>query len=93
MTKIKHWRYEDGWRHMISVMAEDPANPWEYSHWNVGWFCWVYPSIDEDFELYMRTLTSAECNHRFNSGDPMYTVHITDKNDAHRFAEKFNLKL
>lgn len=48
-----------------------------------GWYCWVYPPNDEEFRQWMNSnCPRAECTHRFNSGDPMHTAHITDDAEA-----------
>ena len=48
-----------------------------------GWFCWAYPSDDRAFEEWMhRCCPTADITHRFNSGDPMYTVRIPSDKEA-----------
>lgn len=89
-TIINHWRYEDGKRHPHSgppsivggIMEPAPA----------GWYCWVYPENDREFEQWMYNYCpTAECTHRFNSGDPMYTVYIKDSQEATMFALKWGV--
>ena len=75
-TPIQHWRFENG---------VDPINPG--SQWPSiparGWYCWVYPEDDSEFEDWMRRLCpTADVTHRFNSGDPMYTVFISDEKES-----------
>jgi hypothetical protein len=72
-VSVHHWRYENG---------VDPINPG--SQWpsipEAGWYCWCYPDDDRGFEQWMTTnCPTADCTHRFNSGDPMYTVYIKDQ--------------
>lgn len=51
-----------------------------------SWTCWVYPENDRDFESWMKmNCPTAEYTHRFNSGDPMYTVNITNDGEAALF--------
>jgi len=51
-----------------------------------GWFCWAYPSDDREFEKWMKAnCPTADWTHRFNSGDPMYTVLITNNEEATSF--------
>lgn len=51
-----------------------------------GWYCWVYPEDDRAFEEWMaRTCPTADVTHRFNSGNPMYTVFIKDDTEAMLF--------
>ena len=73
---VHHWEHHNG---------IDPINPG--SKWPMvlprSWTCWVYPSDDREFEQWMATnCPTAECTHRFNSGDPMYTVSIKDEQEA-----------
>lgn len=52
-----------------------------------GWYCWVYPGKDIDFPSWMKQNMSGkfECTHRYNSGDPMFTVWINSDEDATLF--------
>lgn len=48
-----------------------------------GWYCWAYPSDDRAFEEWMQgTCPKADITHRFNSGDPMYTVQLFNEKEA-----------
>lgn len=83
-TKVNHWTFHNG---------VDPVNPG--SHFPMvperSWTCWVYPENDADFETWMEiNCPTADCTHRFNSGDPMYTVCITDDAEAMLFALKWS---
>lgn len=71
-TSVHHWRYEDGADEDLSLSP--------------GWCCWVYPEDDIEFESWMtRMCPTAEICHRFNSGNPMWTVQITDEKEATMF--------
>ncbi len=83
-TIVNHWRYEDG----------KPDNAFGHPGINMpkGWHCWVYPEDDREFEKWMNTYCpTAECTHRFNSGDPMYTVYITDSQEATMFGLRWGI--
>lgn len=82
-TSVQHWRFEDG------KTCPNPGSRWEMDPLPRGWYCWVYPEDDRAFEEWMeRTCPTADVTHRFNSGNPMYTVFI--KNDAE--AMMFNMR-
>ena len=77
---IHHWRFEDG------VTCPNPESKWKMEPPPRGWYCWVYPSDDRAFEEWMSiSCPSADICHRFNSGDPMYTVYISDEKEAMLF--------
>jgi hypothetical protein len=79
-TSVRHWRYEDG------KTCPNPGSQWEMEPSPRGWYCWVYPKDDNEFEEWItRVCPSADICHRFNSGDPMWTVHITDEKEATMF--------
>ena len=79
-TSVHHWRFEDGKTspnagHPIKELILDPPPR--------GWYCWVYPKDDRAFEEWMtRICPTADMCHRFNSGDPMWTVYIKDDVEA-----------
>jgi hypothetical protein len=76
-TTVHHWEFHDG------ITPLNPGNPFGEIIHPRGWSCWVYPSDDREFELWMETnCPTTDCTHRFNSGDPMYTVNITDDQEA-----------
>jgi hypothetical protein len=87
-TSVHHWRFEDGVPKKVlpSVVYPDglmSASP-------KGWYCWVYPRDDKEFEKWMNTsCPNAEYIHRFNSGDPMYTVYIKKDKEAVLFQLKW----
>ncbi len=78
-TSVQHWQFHNG---------VDPINPG--SQWPAipprGWSCWVYPEDDNEFEQWMiKNCPTADWTHRFNSGNPMYTVNISNDNEAMLF--------
>lgn len=85
---VDHWSYMDGWqdipeclRHMYNGETR------EFNKNVVGWHCWVYPLTDIDFPKWMKTNMKGkyDCTWRFNSGEPMYTVIISNDEDATLF--------
>lgn len=82
-VSVRHWRYETGGPESVSghLLKLYPAGFREGP--KQGWYCWVYPDNDREFEVWMKMhCPTAICTHRFNSGDPMYTVHISDEQEA-----------
>ena len=75
-------KYEAGvyiqyWQEMIQK-ADGSNKP--------SWFCWAFVADDTDFPAWMdRSCPTAEYTFRFNSGNPMYTVNITDEKEAMLF--------
>lgn len=87
---VNHWRYEDGWQEIPLVLKDKNGvvtNDRIFNEEIVGWHCWVYPANEVDFENWMdENMTDCyDCTFRFNSGNPMFTVHITDDEDATLF--------
>lgn len=79
-TRVNHWRFEDG-KTCPNPGSMFPADPPPR-----GWYCWVYPADDQEFVEWMTKMCpTADCTHRFNSGDPMYTVNISDDKEATLF--------
>lgn len=85
-VRVHHWQFETG----------EPEPVAEYLHKIYpsgyrkgaprGWHCWAYPSDDRQFEQWMKTnCPTSTYTHRFNSGDPMYTVYITNNEEATSF--------
>jgi hypothetical protein len=76
-TSVHYWEFHNG---------VDPINPGNQFGETVlprGWTCLVYPEDDRKFEEWMtRMCPTAEVTPRFNSGDPMWTVNITDDKEA-----------
>ena len=76
-TSIHHWRFEDG------KTCPNPGSRWEMDPVPRGWYCWAYPADDREFEVWMsKNCPTADVTHRFNSGDPMYTVFIKEDKEA-----------
>jgi hypothetical protein len=90
---IHHWRHEDGWHNIPAFLLKDPKAPnREFHEGIVGWHCWVYCKDHYEFVQWMKEhCPTAECTARFNSGDPMVTVHITDKDEAAYFVLNFDI--
>jgi hypothetical protein len=73
-TYVQHWRHHD-----IS----------DHSELN-GWTCWVYTRDPEFLHWMKENCPGADVAFRFNSGDPMYTVHITDESEATVFTLRWS---
>jgi len=96
-TKIVHWRYEDGWREIPNILRSMHAGKErEFQEDQKGWHCWVYPGDElrkdalENRDFFVEWMKENmkgyyEADHRFNSGDPMYTVFIKEEEDATLF--------
>ena len=83
-TTVTLWRFEDG------KTCPNPDSQWSMDPPPRGWYCWVYPEDDFEFEEWMsRMCPTADCTRRFNSGDPMTTVFISDDNEATLFQLKW----
>lgn len=82
-TIINHWQFHNG------IDPINPGNSWPMVPPR-GWTCWVYPEDDREFEQWMeKNCPTADVTHRFNSGDPMYTVNISDDKEAMIFQLKW----
>jgi len=83
-TSVHHWRFEDG---------KTPPNPGGIIEMDPpprGWYCWVYPEDNEEFEAWMKkNCPTADCTRRFNSGDSMTTVYIREDREAILFQLKW----
>jgi hypothetical protein len=77
---IHHWRFEDG------KTVPNPGSQWPMDPSPRGWYCWVYPKDNFEFKSWMeKNCPTADCTHKFNSGDPMFTVYISDEKEATLF--------
>ena len=86
-TVVHHWEFHDG------VTPINPGNQFGETILPRGWTCWVYPRDDNEFEEWMsRMCPTADCTRRFNSGDPMTTVYISDDKEATLFQLKWGSK-
>jgi hypothetical protein len=80
--RILYWHYDDG----KSISFYD-----EIDETSIGWHCWVFTDKSEHqyflnwLQLHIRKGYDAQ--HRFNSGDPMTTLKITDNDEALKFKE------
>lgn len=90
---VNHWRYDDGWHDIPSILLKDINAPRrEFREEIVGWHCWVYCFNHHEFIQWMAEhYPGANCTPRFNSGDPMVTVHITNKDEAAYFMLNFDV--
>ena len=87
-TIVEHWKYHNGWYdipHVVQNLYRGQER--EFREELKGWHCWVYPADRHEFEDWMsKNMTGGyECDYRFNSGDPMYTVIINEDEDATLF--------
>jgi hypothetical protein len=88
ITSVYHWRFETGEpREVVNSIIVYPGglvySPPAPESTPRGWYCWVYPEDDAEFADWMaENCPSSECTHRFNSGDPMWTVYIKDDLEA-----------
>lgn len=87
-ASIHHWTFETGEAQKVfpSVVYPDGIQPGIPR----GWYCWAYPSNDAEFVAWMvQHCPGAQVEHRFNGGDPMFTVHIKDEHEATVFQLKW----
>lgn len=83
-VSIHHWRFEDG------NTCPNPGSQWQLEPPPRGWYCWVYPDNTKEFLAWMdKNCPTADCTPRFNSGDPMVTVFITDDKESTLFQLKW----
>jgi hypothetical protein len=89
---IHHWRYEDGWHTVPSVLRKAGEDEREFREEIVGWHCWAYCDDHHAFIAWMEEhCPGADCTPRFNSGDPMVTVSISNKDEAAYFMLNFDV--
>jgi hypothetical protein len=85
---VKQWRYESGEPEKVRgyLLRLHPGGYREGPP--KGWYCWVFTNNNKHFETWMtKYCPKAVVIHRYNSGDPMYTVYITSKKEAVRFQD------
>ncbi len=83
-TVVHHWRFENG------VDPINPDNPFGEMIPPRGWYCWVYPADNTEFEIWMvKNCPTTDITHRFNSGDPMWTVYIKEDKESTLFQLKW----
>lgn len=91
-VSIHHWRYEDGWHNIPYVLLKDKSQPArEFRQEVIGWHCWVYGNRGDFMDWMKENCPNAECTVRFNSGNPIVTVHIKNKDEAAYFMLNFNV--
>jgi hypothetical protein len=85
--RVQHWRYDDGNKWIPEILRKNISDDAEFEEWLVGWHCWVYEHDGDNIAQWMKeNMTgSYECDFRFNSGDPMHTIHIREAADATLF--------
>lgn len=89
---VHHWRYDDGWLDVPAVLRKPNEPAREFREEVVGWHCWAYCDDHHEFIRWMEEhCPNSDCTPRFNSGDPMVTVNITDKDEAAYFVLNFNV--
>ena len=90
---VNHWRYSDGWSDIPYILLKDKNSPGrEFREEMVGWHCWVYCNDHHEFiEWMIEHCPGADCTPRFNSGNPMVTVNITNKEEAAYFMLNFDV--
>jgi hypothetical protein len=91
---IHHWRHSDGWSNVPYVFLKDKSGPGEreFRKESVGWHCWVYCTNHREFLDWMAEhCPGADYTTRFNSGDAMITVNITNKDEAAYFMLNFDV--
>jgi len=92
-VSVHHWRHEDGWQHIPEFLRKPSSPAREFNEDIVGWHCWVYCYDHQEFvEWMMEHCPTADCGSRFNSGNPMITIHIKDKEEAAYFMLNFQVQ-
>jgi len=83
-TIVHHWRYEDG------ETCPNPGSWFPSTPPPRGWYCWAYPDDNNEFSDWMeKNCPTTDIALRFNSGDPMFTVYISDDKEAILFQLKW----
>ena len=84
---VNHWRYEDGWKDIPVILRDSIGISQEFDECFRGWHCWVFTVNDLDFDKWMEENMIGEyhCDFRFNDGNPLYNVIITNDEDATLF--------
>jgi hypothetical protein len=90
--KVRHWRYDDGRVKTFDRKIGAWVDLGEVEDEQKGWHCWVY--LDDQFEitrfnnwLQLHIRKGYEAIRRFNSGNPMTTLIISDDDEAMKFKE------
>ena len=65
---------------------------WKHNPKLENWFCWVYVQTDFNFgEWFEKNCPTGDCTFRFNSGNPVYIVTMTDEKEALLFQLKWKV--
>ena len=92
-VRITGWRYESGQRRSIRRINDKFEPYYEYDPFLVGWFCYASAGpFDVEKWMKVNMAKKYECNFKFNSGNPIYTIHITDPQDALLFKITYGVK-
>ena len=80
-VSVHNWRFESGEQIQIKHSKYFPRGYRDGP--TRGWYCWAYPTNYDKFEQWMaENCPNADRTPRFNSGDPMWTVYISDESEA-----------
>ena len=91
-VSVHHWKHEDGWQHIPEFLRKKGWPDRDFREEVIGWHCWVYCDNLNEFVTWMDNhCPIADCTTRFNGGNPMVTVHITNKDEAAYFMLNFNV--
>jgi hypothetical protein len=83
MIQIDLWRFEPGDREQASNQYLRGAR---FEPLPRGWYCRVPYNLDAPWRVWLEeNCPSAEIDMRWNSGDPYYSVHISDGQEATLF--------
>lgn len=95
IDKIVHWKFETG----LNCRPPDwvPKSIVDEYHWPGhipaprGWYCWSYVQDTDSFLYWMKENMKSryDATPRFNSGDPVVSVYISDDEDATIFKLKW----
>lgn len=91
-VSVHHWRFADGVPVKIEVLSrvDRIMHPTGFRTEPRGWSGWAYVNDDREFEQWMKVnCPTADCTHRFNSGNPMYTIFISNDAEATVFTLKW----
>ena len=85
--RIRLWHYNNGLRWIPEILRKNICDDTEFEEELVGWHCWGYEGEGDNIEQWMKDNMTGEyeCDFRFNSGDPMHTIHIKSAEDATLF--------
>jgi hypothetical protein len=91
-VSVHHWKHEDGWQHIPEFLRKKGWPERDFREEVIGWHCWVYCDNHNEFVDWMDDYCpTADCTTRFNGGNPMVTVHITNRDEAAYFMLNFQV--